>query len=150
MISYIQDGSTTSVVGDGATTAFGTDRWLNGCSVQEIAPTIFAIVPRARWKRSVASALQNGAWVQDIVGAITMQVIMEYLHLWDLLETIQLNAVVTRAGRPPLELVQGSAVLGRIGVWGNVHRFHQAFGRQGNLENERATRGKVFLLVGAS
>jgi hypothetical protein len=34
-----------SVVGDGASTLFWKDRWLNGQRIEDIAPTVHALVP---------------------------------------------------------------------------------------------------------
>lgn len=48
-------------------------------------------MPRAKAKsRTVASGLVDRAWVSDIVGARTVQVILQYLELWDQLLEVQL------------------------------------------------------------
>jgi hypothetical protein len=38
----------------------------------------------------VQQALQNRNWVRDITGGLSVIAIIEYLHLWDNLEDIQL------------------------------------------------------------
>jgi hypothetical protein len=49
-----------SVVGDGASTLFWKDRWLNGQRIEDIAPAIHALVPkRIINKRKVNEALLN-------------------------------------------------------------------------------------------
>ena len=47
-----------TTIGSGSTTKFWTDRWINGNSIDDLAPTVFAAVPtRARNIRLVADAL---------------------------------------------------------------------------------------------
>jgi len=36
----------------------------------------------------VSQALSNRCWVSDIKGALTVQVLIEYLHIWELLEGV--------------------------------------------------------------
>jgi hypothetical protein len=75
----------SSEVGDGAHTLFWTDRWLHGRCIQELAPRLFAAIPKRRTKqRTVKEALTNRAWIADIKGALTVGVIVDYLHLWDI------------------------------------------------------------------
>jgi hypothetical protein len=46
-------------VGDGESTLFWTDRWINGRSAGDIAPVVMALVPtRRRNARKVSEALQ--------------------------------------------------------------------------------------------
>lgn len=68
-------------VGNGAEALFWTDRWIDGRSISHIAPCLLVAVPARRRRRTVASALTNNAWVSDIQGAQTVQVIVEYLVL---------------------------------------------------------------------
>jgi len=51
-----------------------------------------AIAVRAR-KRMVYDAISGRRWISDIKGALNMQVLIEYLHLWDL-SNIELQAGV--------------------------------------------------------
>jgi hypothetical protein len=56
--------STLSVLGDGRKFRFWTDPWLDGASVQQLAPDLAAAVPKRRLKRrTVADALANGSWI---------------------------------------------------------------------------------------
>uniref|UniRef100_A0A0E0R154 Uncharacterized protein n=1 Tax=Oryza rufipogon TaxID=4529 RepID=A0A0E0R154_ORYRU len=60
------------------------DKWL--------APSIYDAVPaRFRNHRTVAEALLNKRWIQDITGALGMQAILEYLSLWPVMKSIQLS-----------------------------------------------------------
>jgi hypothetical protein len=78
-----------AVVGNGESILFLTDRWLNGGTLAELAPNLFRAVPkRVRKSRTAAQALQNRGWVRDIRGALTVQVLIEYLQVWDLLEGV--------------------------------------------------------------
>jgi hypothetical protein len=42
----------------------------------------------------VQEAFTNRAWVSDIQGALTVGVVVEYLHLWDLLTDLELQPEV--------------------------------------------------------
>ena len=80
------------VLGDGNAALFWSDRWLDGQSLMDIAPCLCnAVGPRIRSKRTVAQALQGGQWIRDITGALTVQVLLEYLQIWDRLGAIQLG-----------------------------------------------------------
>ncbi|CAN6231704.1 unnamed protein product [Urochloa humidicola] len=82
-------------VGNGEQILFWTDRWLDGHTVAELAPNLFSAVPkRTAKRRTIAQALQNLCWVDDIKGALTVQVILEYLQLWDLVDGVVLQQEV--------------------------------------------------------
>ncbi|RCV40257.1 hypothetical protein SETIT_9G038100v2 [Setaria italica] len=81
-------------VGDGKQTLFWTDRWIEGRSIAEIAPCLLqAVGPRIRKKRTVYEGLQDRKWVKDITGALMVQVLLDYLNIWDKLEMITLDDV---------------------------------------------------------
>jgi hypothetical protein len=62
--------STSMLVGNGESSLFWEDRWLDGRSIKEMAPEIYALVPKRRRKvRTVHEALVERAWVPDIAGA---------------------------------------------------------------------------------
>ena len=70
---------------------FWSDRWLHGQSLLDLAPCLCNVVDnRVRKQRTVAEALQNNCWVSDIKGALTVQVLIEYLRVWDLTHDIHL------------------------------------------------------------
>jgi len=72
-------------------TCFWTDCWVLGQSLKQTLPHLFnAIAVRAR-KRTVYDAITDGRWISDIRGALNVQVLIEYLHLWDLLSNIELQ-----------------------------------------------------------
>jgi hypothetical protein len=70
----------TSIIGDGATTYFWMDKWINGCSIEELAPIIVGAVPKKYRKvRTVQQAFPSHFWVQDIHGNLSLAGIMQYL-----------------------------------------------------------------------
>jgi hypothetical protein len=81
-----------TVVGDGSNTYFWKDRWLNGKTVREIAPTVAAMVPKRIFnKHRVNEALHNMQWIIDLWGALTSRVLLEYLELFRLLDEVVLH-----------------------------------------------------------
>jgi hypothetical protein len=81
--------------GNGAHTLFWTDKWLLGQNVCSLAPRLFAIIPkRIANKRTVLEALSNRKWISGIKGAMSVEVIVEYLNLWELLSEIVLQPEV--------------------------------------------------------
>ncbi|WVZ63805.1 hypothetical protein U9M48_013410 [Paspalum notatum var. saurae] len=80
------------VVGNGENTKFWTDKWLHGRRLADIAPNLLRAIPkRVAKRRTVSQALTNRCWVSDIKGALTVQVLTEYLHVWELLEGVELQ-----------------------------------------------------------
>jgi hypothetical protein len=89
-------GSVVMVVGSGANTLFWTDRWIQGQSIAFLAPSLVAAVPRRTVaKCSVQEALSNFQWVHDIQGQLSVQVLREYLWLWEFLDGFQLSLVTS-------------------------------------------------------
>ena len=83
-------------LGDGNCSFFWTDRWLQGQSIRDIAPCLFeAVGPRIQKTRTVTDGHQNDCWIRDITGALTVQVLLDYLLIWD-----HTRAVVLRPGIP--------------------------------------------------
>src|SRR4051794_10236512 len=84
--------STTMSVGNGQTAKFWEDRWLAGRSISEIAPALYACIPkRRRKKRTVADGLLANRWVQDIHGVIGIHEIGQYLQIWHMVSTSMLS-----------------------------------------------------------
>jgi hypothetical protein len=76
-----------AIVGNGEEILFWTDRWLGGHTLAEIAPNLFKTVQKRTTKRrTVAQALHNRTWVQDIKGARTVEVLLEFLQIWDMVD----------------------------------------------------------------
>jgi hypothetical protein len=84
-----------SEVGNGAHTLLQIDKWLLGQKVSNLAPRLFAIVPkRISNKRTVLEALTNRKWISDIKGALSVGALVDYLNLWELLSEIVLQPEV--------------------------------------------------------
>ena len=83
--------STFFELGDGHNALFWDDRWLHGKSLPDVASSLCAAVgPRIRKSRTVAQALQGDSWINDISGALMVQVIMDYLLIWNMTRQVQL------------------------------------------------------------
>jgi hypothetical protein len=81
-----------SEIGDGTNTLFWKDKWLAGKSIQDLAPNLYALVPKRKAsRRTVVTALDEMKWTEDIQGEIPVQTLMEYFELWDMLENIILQ-----------------------------------------------------------
>ncbi|GJN16450.1 hypothetical protein PR202_gb03439 [Eleusine coracana subsp. coracana] len=84
--------ATATEIGDGSNTLFWCDRWIMGQCIEDISPIIFSMIPRRiANRRTVADALTDFAWVRDIHGVATIEVIFEFLHLWDLITQVNLQ-----------------------------------------------------------
>jgi hypothetical protein len=79
-------------IGNGNSSKFWIDNWLQGKSVADLAPNLVLAVPkRVIQRRTVSQALSNRGWVADIKGALTVQVLIEFLKVWELVEGIVLH-----------------------------------------------------------
>jgi len=84
MVDAMFQSSIYIELGNGHKALFWSDRWLEGQSLLELAPCLCnAVGVQAKKKRTVAEALQGNQWIQDISGALTVQVLLEYLQTWD-------------------------------------------------------------------
>jgi hypothetical protein len=94
-------------LGDGKRALFLSDKWLDGRAIEDIAPCLHRPVgTRTKKQRTVAEALTGDQWVQDIRGALTVQVRLEFLQVWDLTRGIQLHS-------PPHRRIRLSSLVSR-------------------------------------
>lgn len=84
------EAATASAVGNGESTLFWTDSWLQGSNIRHLAPTVFQAVPKRRRGCTVAEALLHGAWVHHVAGPHSPRLIAEFVLLSNLLEQVQL------------------------------------------------------------
>jgi hypothetical protein len=81
-----------SEVGNGSSTLFWSDNWLQGKSISNIAPRLYSIIPKKITKsRTFQEALLNRSWISDIRGGLTVGVLADYLKLWACLSEIELH-----------------------------------------------------------
>ena len=74
------------MIGDGLTAKFWEDRWIDGRSISEIAPLLYACIPKRRRKHmTVAEGLQDQGWARDIQRILGVHEIGQYLMLWHLM-----------------------------------------------------------------
>jgi hypothetical protein len=84
--------STTMVVGNGESALFWEDRWLDGKSIRELAPEVYALIPKRRRKRcTVQQALVERSWISDIEGAPSALALWQYVQLWTRLRDVVLS-----------------------------------------------------------
>jgi hypothetical protein len=89
--------SITYVVGNGENTFFRADPWIDGESLTSLMPQLVEAVPSRLWRQcTVASALANSAWIQDIRGALSIPVLVQYLQLRQRLLDRALSSVADR------------------------------------------------------
>jgi hypothetical protein len=79
-------------IGNGCSTLFWEDRWIHGRNLKDLAPRLLAAVPRQiRNSRTVHTTLANRSWLNDIKGALTVEVLADFLDLWDAILTVNVN-----------------------------------------------------------
>jgi hypothetical protein len=68
-----------SEVGNGNNTLFWSDKWMRGCRVTDLAPSLIIAVPeKIKSKRLVAKALEDNRWVNDIQGNLSVVGLYEF------------------------------------------------------------------------
>ena len=63
-------------LGNGESTFFWTDRWLQGSSIEVYAPGLFAAVCKRKKRATVAETMIQNAWIRHITGPLTMEVLL--------------------------------------------------------------------------
>ena len=82
-------------LGNGERTMFWTDKWVAGRTIEEIAPDVYRLInPDIKAKRTVAQALANGAWIEDIKKQISISTFMQVLAIWEECQEIHLQPQV--------------------------------------------------------
>jgi hypothetical protein len=94
LICAMFEASTTIEVGDGRKAILWSDRCLGNRSIQYVAHNLCNAVPaRTRARCLVCDALRDGQWIRDIMGALDIAALEQYVNLWECLQSIQLSAM---------------------------------------------------------
>lgn len=91
-VMAVFQAATVFSLGNGESTYFWTDCWLNGACIRDIASAVFAAVGARKSKATVEDAMNGNAWVRHITGPRTMNLLIQFSHLCDLLEPVQLTS----------------------------------------------------------
>jgi hypothetical protein len=75
-----------SSLGNGESTYFWTDNWLDASSIWTSAPVVFIAVLARRRKVVMVDALHGKVWVCHITIPLTVQLLIEFVVLWERLE----------------------------------------------------------------
>jgi len=89
--SAMFESSITVALGDGLTARFLTDSWLLEGPIKKFAPHLFAAVSRRRRGKSVLDAITNRSWVRDIQGALTIEVLCDYVIVWEKVDGLNIH-----------------------------------------------------------
>ena len=81
----------TSKVGNGANTLFWTDKWIHGQKIADLIPRLFDVIPkRITNRRTIQEVFTNRRWISGITGTLSVWVLLDYLHLWNLISDFEL------------------------------------------------------------
>ena len=73
MVVALFQASTYFELGNGHKALFWEDRWMQGKSMSEVAPCLYAAIsPRVKKVRIIDQALHEDSWISDISGALTV------------------------------------------------------------------------------
>lgn len=76
------------------------DRWLDGSTIQELAPRLYDRVPRrARMSRTVHEAVVNGAWAEDVGPDLDALLLQDFFSLWMMVAEVDLQEGTSDAVR---------------------------------------------------
>ena len=81
--------STVCVVGDGRKASFWKSSWLDGRAPMDIAPGLFKFAWRKN--RKVREELQDQSWTRGLWRMNTVQEMVEFVTLWDLVQQVTLT-----------------------------------------------------------
>ncbi|WVZ68219.1 hypothetical protein U9M48_017182 [Paspalum notatum var. saurae] len=89
------DASTHWVIGNGESTLFWVDKWIDDKSIGDLAPALLSLVAkRTHSTQTVARGLSDGQWIRELTGALSVQAIVQYLRLWERLHMVSLQHAV--------------------------------------------------------
>ena len=83
--------ATECILGDGQKLRFWYDRWLDGQSIEQLAPNLLPFVRAADRSLTVAAALDNYRWVRAFRGALSVPALVEFVELWERIDGLELG-----------------------------------------------------------
>jgi len=117
---------------DGASTRFWMDSWLPDDPISLFALSLFQAVGKRRQNCTVKQALAHRSWVRDMSGAPSELVLCDYVLLWEKLERVHLQPMVSDRfvwkwigdGNYSASLAYRSFFIGRTLLVGAQHLWH--------------------------
>jgi hypothetical protein len=94
MVTEIFEATTSSVVGDGATTFFWMDNWLPNVHLKDLAPHLFVLIPRRLSGSRLFKDSLDGGWLDDIPTDLDAPAIDELLAVADHVDGLAITLVV--------------------------------------------------------
>jgi hypothetical protein len=94
LVIEVFEAATSSVLGDGASTFFWIDRWLPDGRLKDLAPRLFALIPKRLLRSRLVKDCLDGGWLDDIPADLDAQAIDELLAVADRVEGLTVTAGV--------------------------------------------------------
>ena len=91
LVHSMFQASVSIQIGDGTSARFWTNSWLQTGPLCNFAPNLFQAIGQRSRCRSVRDALTDRQWTRDITGALTVNVLLEFLQVWDLVDALHLS-----------------------------------------------------------
>jgi hypothetical protein len=94
MVTAVFEAATSSVVGDGASTFFWLDKWLPVGRLKDLAPRLFALIPKRLSRSLLVKDCLDGRWLDDIPADLDALAIDQLLAVADRVEGLSITAGV--------------------------------------------------------
>jgi hypothetical protein len=94
MVTEIFEAATSSTVGDGASTFFWLDNWLSNGRLKDLAPHVFALIPRRLSRSRLIKDCFDRGWLHDIPTDLDALAIDELLAVADRMEGLTVSVGV--------------------------------------------------------
>jgi hypothetical protein len=98
MVTEIFEAATSSVLGDGASTFFWLDKWLPNGRLKDLAPHLFALIPKRLSRSRLVKDCVDGGWLDDIPANLDALAIVELLAVADHVEGLVVTVGVLASG----------------------------------------------------
>jgi hypothetical protein len=91
MVTEIFEAATSSMVGDGASTFFWLDKWLREGRHKDLAPHLFALIPKRLSRSRLVKDCLDGGWLDDIPTDLDALAIDQLLAVADRVEGLTIT-----------------------------------------------------------